>query len=188
MSHVQRLLMLPHLPGPLKNHLNKWEALFARILLTMHAIEYASFSIRMTHEISDVTAERVERLMLDYLLPSAIRFYTEFYGRDKHAEHASWVADHILAHQCCLLNGRDVYRAYNNLREPQALGRAMAHLEIAGWVVPMNHTAGKPATQWWVDPRVHRIFAERADAERTRRKEEVRRIREAQAALKPAAA
>jgi hypothetical protein len=137
MSHAHALAGLPGTPGPLKNHLNKWEALFARILLTMHAVEFAPFGL-MPAEILKVTAERVEKLMLDYLLPNAIRFYGEFYGRDKHVEHASWIAGYILAHRCCLLNSRDAYRARNEFREPRVLDRAMTYLEMAGWVVPMS--------------------------------------------------
>src|SRR3984893_18440882 len=56
MKQVQAILNLPETPGPLKNHLNKWEGLFARILLTMHAIEFASFGFKMSDEINDVTA------------------------------------------------------------------------------------------------------------------------------------
>jgi hypothetical protein len=186
-DHVHALLALPETPGPLKNHLNKWEALFARLLLTMHAIQCASLGFNMVDEIFDVTAERVETLMLDYLLPNALRFYGEFYGRDQHAEHASWIAGYILAHRCCLLIARDVYRAYHDLRDPQALDRAMDYLEISGWVVPMNKGPGRRGTRWWVDPRVHLIFAERATAERARRRDEVRKIKEAQAALQRAA-
>jgi hypothetical protein len=116
-----------------------------------------------------------------------MRFYREFYGRDKHVEDASWIADYILAHRCSVLNARDVYRASNDLREPQVLDRAVNYLELAGWVAPMNKSPGKRASRWWVDPRVHQIFAKRATAERTRRKEEVRKIQKARATLRRAA-
>jgi hypothetical protein len=187
MSHAHALAELPTTLGPLKNHLNKWEGLFARILLTMHAAEFASYGAKMADEILGVTAERVKTLMLDYLLPNVIRFYGEFYGRDKHVEHASWIAGYILAHRCCLLNSRDAYRARNEFREPQVLDRAMDYLEMAGWVASMSKGHAKRTTLWWVDPRVHQLFAERAVAERTRRKDEVQKIQKAAAALKRAA-
>jgi len=44
MERVTALQMLPDTPGPLKTHLGKWEALFSRLLLTVHAIEVASGS------------------------------------------------------------------------------------------------------------------------------------------------
>jgi hypothetical protein len=153
----------------------------------MHAIYWAYLGLEMFDEIRGGTAEDVETLMLNYLLPNALRFYGEFYGRDQHAEHASWIADYILAHRCYLLSGRDVYRACNDLRDPQVLDRAMAYLEMAGWIVPMNKGPGRRATRWWVDPRVHLIFAERATAEGARRKDAVRKIKEARAALQRAA-
>jgi hypothetical protein len=106
MEFVNARQILPHTPGPLKNHLSKWEALFARLLLTLHAIEVASahaafgVSLEDFHEIRGSTARSVERLMTEYLLPSVTRFYRDFCGRSEHVQHACWVAGHILAHGC----------------------------------------------------------------------------------------
>jgi len=190
MERVEALKVVPDTPGALKNHLAKWEALFARLLLTVHLIEIApiarsiSCNLAGACEISRSTARKVERLMLDYLLPNAMRFYAELCGRDEHVQHACWIADHILAHGLSVLKARDMGRAYNALRDRRDLDRAMGYLEMAGWIVPMAKRPGQPVTQWWVDPRVHQVFARRAEQERVRRSQEVRRIKEAAAKLR----
>ena len=104
--------------------------------------------LSLLREIQGETAEHVARLMLDYLLPNTIRFYNEFYGRDKHAEDARGIAGYILARGCCLLEAREVYRARSEFRDFQLLDRAMAYLEMAGWIAPMNKRAATRTTQW----------------------------------------
>jgi hypothetical protein len=190
MERAEALLVMPDTPGPLKNHLNKWEALFARLLLTLHVVEVAPVAplfgrqLGGFREISGETAARVEDLMLNFLLPNAMRFYREFYGREEHVQDACWIAGHILAHRLPYIRERDIYRAYHKLyHEAQALDRATRYLEIAGWIVPMTKDRGRRPTQWWVDPRIHDRFAPRAEQERTRREQDVDRIREAAAKL-----
>jgi hypothetical protein len=187
-NRVEAVMQMPKTLGALKNHLVKREALFARLLLTMHIVETLPlttlFGCALPEEISGETALRVEQLMLEYLLPNAIRLYRELYGRDDHAQHACWIAGHILAHRLPRIGRRDIYRAYHDLRgDDQALDRAMRHLEIAGWIVRMTRERGKPASQWWVDPRIHQQFAERAEHERVRRRNEVERAGRASAKL-----
>src|SRR5262249_30979185 len=122
-------------------------------------------------------ARQVESLMLDYLLPNAMRFYAEFYGRDEHVQNACWVAGHILAHRLPVITKRDVGRAYRTLRDDAgALDRAMSFLESAGWIVPMASEVGRRPSRWWVDPRVHRLFAKRAVQEQTHRTQTVQKI------------
>jgi hypothetical protein len=57
----------------------------------------------------------------------------------------------------------------------------METLVTAGWVVPLNEDKqpGQPCRKWWVEPRVHEVFAEQAQAERQRREQERTRIDEA---------
>jgi hypothetical protein len=117
--------------------------------------------------------------MLNYLLPNAVRFYAEFYGRDEHIQHACWVADHILAHRLPVITKRDVGRAYRALRDnDQALERAMSFLDSAGWIVPLASVERRRVSRWWVDPRVHRLFAKRAAQEEARRRETPQKFRE----------
>jgi hypothetical protein len=176
---IETLLKHPNILGALKNHLSKWEALFARLLLINHYVALTSLGLEPWELIHGDTACQVELLMLDYLLPNAMRFYSEFYGRDDHVQHACWVADHILAHRLPVITKRDVGRAYRTLRDnDQALERAMSFLESAGWIVPIVSGVGRRPSRWWVDPRVHRVFAKRAAQEESRRRETVQKFRE----------
>jgi hypothetical protein len=179
-NRIDALLKHPNTLGALKNHLSKWEALFVRLLLTIHAIFCVPCLNPLMDTVDGWTARRVEALMLDYLLPNAMRFYAEFYGRDEHVQHACWVAGHILAHRLPVISKRDVGRANHALRDDdQALGRAMSFLESAGWLVPLVNNEHKRPSRWWVDPRVHRLFAKRAAHEAASRRETVEKIRQA---------
>jgi hypothetical protein len=179
MSRIDALLKHPNTLGALKNHLSKWEALFARLLVIFHHVAWTSVNFEPPEGIHVENAHQVETLMLDYLLPNAMRFYAEFYGRDEHIQHACWVADHILAHRLPIISKRDVGRAYRPLRDnDQALERAMSYLESAGWIVPIVSGVGRRPSRWWVDPRVHRLFAKRAAQEGARRRETVEKLRE----------
>ena len=183
----------PSAGAGLRNHLAKWDALFARLLLTYHAVggtvaigADASPSAdkvfeTLPREISGKTAEMVERLMLDFLLPHAVRFYAETFGSAPDAEHGRWIAGYILSQRAPLITARDICRAYRELRDdPGALARAMDTLERAGWVVPME-SGRRNSQQWWVDPRVHSAFAGRAEKERARRENEKQKIQQAAA-------
>jgi hypothetical protein len=109
-----------------------------------------------------------------------MRFYAEFYARDDHVQHACWVAGHILAHRLPVVSKREVGRAYRTLRDDAAaLDRAMSFLESVGWIVPMAREVGRRPSRWWVDPRVHRLFAKQAAQEEAHRKQTVQKIREA---------
>jgi hypothetical protein len=122
------------------------------------------------------TAAKAAKLMIDYLLPNAARFYLEILGRDQ-LVHARWIAGHILARKLQRISARDVGRAYGALRSDlRAMQDAMSTLHIAGWVTADETGNGKPPTRWNVDPRVHQLFGARAAAERHRREAERQKI------------
>ena len=35
----------------------------------------------------------------------------------------------------------------------------MAYLKTVGWIVPKTGENSRRSSQWWVDPRVHELFA-----------------------------
>src|SRR5690606_29293833 len=123
--------------------------------------------------------EAVERLMLDYLLPNASRFYGETFGRGDAGEHAAWIAGYILARRLSTITAREIGRAYRPLRDDrQAIGAAMEALRMAGWV--MRADAGRQNSEKWsVVAKVHEVFAARAEHERARRAAEREAIKAA---------
>lgn len=200
---LRRQLQLLPISTGLKEHLSKWDGLWARLCLIFHMIVIASKGAMadMTEEdleilndtagktvISETTAIQVRDLLTKFLLPVAVRIYTEVVGQEDQTAHSRWIADHILAHGKETITVYEIGRAYKALKgDHMAIKRAMESLELLAWVKP----AGKRASigdfgkmKWTVNPRCHDIFATRAEAERKRRAEETDKIKEALTAAK----
>ncbi|MFI5398589.1 MAG: DUF3987 domain-containing protein [Candidatus Binatia bacterium] len=175
---VRRVQILPDVSSPLRAHLSKWPGIYARLLLTFHLIE----SPDGNPVIGGETAKKTARFMLDYLLPHAIRFYSEVLGH-AHMRHARWIAGYILAHNKGRITAREIGRACHELQEDRpGLCSALESLTLAGWVTPLDGI-GKQPTHWRVNAQVHRIFAERAARERAQREAVRQQIADAAAVL-----
>lgn len=173
---------LPSTLTALQSHLGKWSGTYARLLLTLHALEWAGSGATyedLPAEISVETARMARDLMLRFFLPNAIRFYSEFFrAQDGEQTDARWISDHILTHGLESVSARDVKRAYHIRGEDNgAVERAMAVLEHAQWVKAAP--AKKGSKVWNVNPIVHTRFAERATSEKLRREAEIAKIRAA---------
>jgi hypothetical protein len=121
------------------------------------------------------------RLMIDFLLPNSIRFYTETLDDGSHMGHAKWIADYILSRKIEKATPRDIERAYRPLRNNRkSLFKAMHTLHLAGWVEKEEN--GKRVT-WHINPLVHNKFADRAKLEKERRENERRKIQMAMTKL-----
>ena len=160
----------PALPGGLKSHLGKWPGLFARLLLTFHAIECASRRVYPSAvEVTEATARRVERLMTDFLLPHALAYYTDILGTATDLEHARWIAGHILSKRLDVVTTRDVMQAYKAWRGLNEWRRqsVMQMLEDYGWIMSVDDArkSKRGSHTWAVNAAVHRIFAEKAAME-----------------------
>jgi hypothetical protein len=176
---VNKLAATPLPSPPFKAHLGKWEGLFPRLLLTFHLTEAASEGVKPSPIVDGDTAERVGRLMLDFLLPHAARFYGEVIEKDEYDDHVRWIAGHILAGKVAKLTVRDIGRAYRALRgDRAAIERVMEVLSQISWVKPKDARRGQPPSCWEVNPRVHAVFAVRAAEEARRRGEVKARIKE----------
>lgn len=174
-AYAAELAEYPALPGGLRSHLGKWSGLFARLLLTYHAIECAGASAHPTSvEVRGETAERVDRLMRRFLLPHALAYYTDILGGSGDLEHARWIAGHILSKGLSVINNRDLVQAYKQWRglDDWRRTRTMQVLEDMGWVQPFLEGARQSkrgATTWTVNMQVHELFARRAADEAARR-------------------
>lgn len=162
------------LPGGLRFHLSKWSGLFARLLLTFHAIDCAAAHVHpATVRVSGDTASKVDRLMRRFLLPHALAYYTDVMGASGDTEHVRWIAGYILARQANSISNRDLLQHYRNWRGMSDFQRSriMQALEDSSWVVPVDGDkfSRRGATAWTVNGRVHARFAELAQLERMRR-------------------
>lgn len=185
---VQAMLVLPTTLPALKSHLAKWDGIFARVVLTMHAIEGVSsaesYISRLKPEVAEETAARARDLMLGYFLPSVVGFYGEFFhATDPETGHARWIAGHILARGLARITARDIKQAYRALEsDDEGVHDAMRKLRAANWVGD-GQTSGN-STAWAVNPKVHLRFAQRAVHEKAEREATQARITQAAATLK----
>jgi hypothetical protein len=181
------MLALPTTPAALKGHLAKWEAIFARLLLTLHAVETVSAQdgiVGLAPEVHGDTARKARDLMLKFFLPHGVRFYGEFLrDQDATITDAAWIGGHILARKLDRITMSAIKEAYRALETDEgAIMRAMEHLQRARWVEEPTHPRAA-STQWAVNPRVHVLYAERAKAEAARREAVREKIAQAQATI-----
>ena len=169
---------MPDASSRLASTFGKWPGLFARLCLTFHLIEAAAARVRdpsglhpPLHVVTAETANRVRRYMRAVLAPNLLRAETLMFGTIQ-TEHAARIANYILAHRLERVTAREIVRAYRALRPPEergTLNSTMDGLCLFGWLapVPPRHEGATPIA-WRVNPAVHVLFAERAEAERKR--------------------
>ena len=186
---AEAMAALPTTATALCDHLGKWPGIFARLLLVIHAIEYASIAgaapsvfDSLAPEVSGGTARRARDLMLGFFLPSAERIYGDFFrSTDVDGSHARWIAGYILTRKLASVSAREIKRAYREVRsvaDDGAIDRAMGVLRRARWVSD-EQVEKKGSRIWPVNQIVHVRFTERAAAETLRREAERRKIDEA---------
>ena len=168
------LVDYPALPGGLRSHIGKWSGLFARLCLIFHAIECAGARAHpLEYDVSGDTAERVERLMREYLLPHALAYYTDILGAAGDLEHSRWIAGHILSKKLETVTNRDLLRAYKQWRGLDDFRRQRITESLCdmGWMTPVGDAARskRGAHTWAINARVHEVFAAKAAAEAERR-------------------
>lgn len=158
----------------LASHLGKYDGLFARLCIVFHCIE--SEGSRPASAISEDTAKRAAAFLEEFLFPHAVAFYVDVLGMADRHDYVLATAGFILAHKLNTISVRDVRRGDRVMRamnndEAQAV---LEQLDAFGWLEPIP-SIRRDSTTWQVLPAVHKLFAKQAEAERARR-EEVRRI------------
>ena len=161
----------------LESAAGKWGGLFARLCLTFHLVEIAAARSRNEigphpESVSADIAERVRRYMREVLAPHLMRADALMFNTED-TDHAAWVAGYILARNLDKITARDIVQDRKALRAPekrQTLYSIMSALSVLGWVEAVEpRNPSKPPNAWMVNPRVHLVFAKRAETERARR-------------------
>jgi hypothetical protein len=158
------------LPGALRQHANKINGLFARLLLVLHLVESVFPVIRWDHMamVSGETAKMARDLMIEMFIPQAVALYMRFFSEDSDLRtEAQWFAGHLLAHPENTHRARDLKRVSH--RDTKQVKTAMDMLAAMGWVREVD-TNRHDASAWEINPRVHIEFAERAAWEKAERK------------------
>jgi hypothetical protein len=161
--------------------LGKWSGLFARLLLVFHACDAASTGQHpVNKKVTSGCAKQVSDLLLNVLLPHAIKFYQ---GLDTAEDNARDIAALLLARRWERFTvKRDLNRHLLKSRKlkPWELDEALDRLESFSWITPeigKINERGRPAA-YEVNPSVHERYTEHAERERKRRSEVVELMRE----------
>lgn len=167
------------LPLGLRTHIGKFEGMFARYCLLFHVLEQRECREHPTAKpVSGEVAERVEKLLVSYLMSHAMAFYRDVVGNNDVADLAGWIARFILAKELAELTRRDLKRRVAQAKNSTAweLHIAMDALAILGWVIPNDDT--RPHGKWLVNPDVHDVFKEMSAEEKGRRAREYEQLQE----------
>lgn len=191
-EHLYRAVAsLPSSNPALQSHLAKGgRGLFARLLLTFHAVECVAERGHVAFEglelvVRPETARRVRDFMVHYLLPYAVQFYDEFFrDNDAEGERVRDVAGYILAHKVESITRRDITRNWHE--DPGAAERVMDALVRAGWAFSPTTEGQRQMLTWGINPLVHSRFAKRAAEEKSRREREHAALKENVATVRKA--
>jgi hypothetical protein len=180
---VDRVSNAEGLPAMLTGHLSKWAGLWPRLCLTYHSLGTAlGGQWPSDMPISGVTARRVTALMKQYLLPQALRFYTDTTSNsDLTYSIAQRAASMILAKGMIRLANRDMMNAVLAWKNatPFQQQAVISMLRGAGWLLGADTKRSTGAeTAWAVNPRVHVLYGERAAIEKAKRQQGAEIMRE----------
>ena len=157
----------------LSGHIGKYDTLFPRLCVLFHCIENASGdrAADLSTVVTENTARRVAEFMHTFLLPHAISFYVGVLGLSDDHDRLSAVAGYILARGLGRITNRHIQHGDRTMRKmtKKDTDGIFEQLEAFGWI--RRREAKKPgaAPIWEVNPEVHRLFAERAAKEASRR-------------------
>ncbi len=167
-TYAHKLTMLEALSPQLGAFCGKLSGLFPRLALLFHACDTTARDI--PEHIAADTAGRVDRMLREFVIPHAKRFYFDTITETGPMANARSIAGWILAHERVRFTMRNLHREVAACRkEPRKVIEEMLEpLELMGWLKRDNEMIPRA---WTVDPRVHVTFAETAASERIRRKQ-----------------
>lgn len=171
----------PHLTAAL----GKWSGLYARLLLVWHCCDSHDKQKYPTgYEVTGETAEKVAVFMWRVLLPHLLKFYGAI---DPFEDSSQDLARLILAKGWQRFTvKRDFNQQWKASRKmkPWEIEQVLERLEGFNWITPdplaLRNANGTP-TAYTVNPEVHTLHAEQAQAERYRRQEIAAALAELQA-------
>jgi hypothetical protein len=185
MPLIDRLKVDPTLPTIIRETAPKWSGLLARLALIFHIVEFADRQMRgetlSDRDLCRVTVPTVTAaaaFLRRIALPNLFRLgYETMPEEGQPAAHVRWLAGYILAHGSEQIRAREIGRAYRQLRgKPQEIAEIMAVLCDAGWAMATD--TRHDSLCWRINPAVHGRFKEAAAAEKQRRDDMVKLVRQ----------
>lgn len=162
----------------LSAHIGKYDAFFARLVVTFHCIE--SDSVHPAREVSADTARRTASFLHGYLFKHALAFY-DMLGLSDHHDAVMAVAGYILAHRMETISVSDARRGDRIMRrmDERQAAEVLSQLDAFGWLDPLPLQRNETSPRYEVRKYVHTLFEDRAEAEADRRQTVREAIREA---------
>jgi hypothetical protein len=162
----------------LSAHIGKYDAFFARLVVTFHCIE--SDSINPAREVSADTARRAASFLHGYLFKHALAFY-DMLGLSDHHDAVMAVAGYILAHKMDTISVSEARRGDRVMRrmDERQAAEVLSQLDAFGWLDPLPLQRNETSPRYKVRKFVHTLFEDRAEAEAERRQAVRDVIREA---------
>lgn len=169
-EHLELVSALEIASPKLASHFGKYDGLFARLCLLWHCIENSRFTIP-PKEIPGDVAERVSQFMADFIRPSAIAFYAGLLGMSAGHEDLVGLASLIVAKGLDEVKARDAQRSTQSFRSMTAEDFRLLceKLEAFGWLQKVEPGPKSVTPRWLVNPQVHDLYREKAEAEAARR-------------------
>jgi Protein of unknown function (DUF3987) len=142
----------PNVGPGMRQWLDKLPNEFGRIALVFHQIEWHTSRLDQSRAeipelVSQETARRARRFLIEFVVPHARAFYEGVVGQSLTEAHAQWVAGFILSRRRGVIDARDIYKNYTPFKKPERRGDLLAvmyDLEMQDWVKPVARDgAGK---------------------------------------------
>lgn len=180
LQHLDMVASMETTNRKIASHIGKYDGLFGRLCVIFHCIEHVTHSpdtpLESVVEID--TARRASLFLHKFLRRHASAFYTNVAGLTDDHEIIKDVAGYILSKGeekvtlRTLARGTRAMRRLTKFEGHQIFEQMVAY----GWLTEIPARAD--STAWQVNPLAHKLFADRADDERTRRAEAQRKVRE----------
>lgn len=163
-----------HQSNHIQAALGKWSGLYARLLLIWHCCEVASENTYPTNiPVTQSTANKVARFMWENLLPHLLKFYGDLDPlEDTSQKLASLILDKEWERFTPKRDFNQHWKASRSLK-PWEIKAALERLEGFNWIIPEKQSFNTDgiASAYAVNPRIHKLFTEQKEKERTRRAE-----------------
>lgn len=161
----------------LASHIGKYDGIFARLCIVFYVVEHLAkglnghpIDFQRIAKIEEDVAVRVYRFMHEFLLPHAAAFYQNVLGLSSDWDRLQDIAAYIVAHKKDEIDARTVQRGDRALRslKNNEIKPLFEQLAALGWIESIEGPR-RNSTKHVVNPQVHVLFAERANAEMNRR-------------------
>lgn len=154
----------------LSSHVGKYDGMFPRLCIIWHCIENAN-QAELPEIITAETAQRVATFLHEFILRHAMEFYGRIAGADSDTDIIKDIAGYILAHGVEKMTYRTFQRGSSQMRKitKEAAEPICQQLQSHGWIEGYEIKSGKLSAT--VNPRVHELFADIAEEEKSRRQE-----------------